>query len=234
MAQKNPDRCILKKYLCASVSSVFAVYDLSDNHEMTIMKPAFTIHPLDAQTPLDLLEQAANLLVVGFREHWPNAWPDFAAGLEEVREMLAPERVCRAAVEDESGEVLGWVGGIPEYEGNVWELHPLVVRPDCQGQGIGRALVADFEERVRERGGITIMLGSDDEDGMTSLAGVDLFEQPWGQIANIRNLKGHPYSFYQKVGFTITGVVPDANGPGKPDILMSKRVGSSRSKRQNR
>jgi len=37
-------------------------------------------------------------------------------------------------------------------------------------------------------------------------------------------VKGHPFEFYQKQGYVITGVVPDANGVGKPDILMSKRV----------
>jgi hypothetical protein len=26
------------------------------------------------------------------------------------------------------------------------------------------------------------------------------------------------------MGYVITGVVPDANGRGKPDIIMSKRV----------
>lgn len=170
-----------------------------------------------------LLEGAARLLVAGFREHWPDAWPDMDSALEEVREMLAPDRMIRAAV-DEAGEVVGWIGGIPQYDGNVWELHPLVVRPDRQGQGIGRALVADFERQVGARGGFTLTLGTDDEDGMTSLAGVDLYDDPYRQMAGIRNLRGHPYEFYQKVGFVITGVVPDANGPGKPDILMSKRV----------
>lgn len=33
----------------------------------------------------------------------------------------------------------------------------------------------------------------------------------------------------QKLGFTTVGVVPDANGLGKPDILMAKRVGTRRS-----
>ena len=59
---------------------------------------------------------------------------------------------------------------------------------------------------------------------MTTLSGVDLYPDPWQHIARIRNLGNHPYTFYQKLGFVISGVVPDANGPGKPDILMSKRV----------
>jgi hypothetical protein len=38
-----------------------------------------------------------------------------------------------------------------------------------------RSLVADLEDRVRERGGITLWVGTDDEDDMTTLAGVDLY-----------------------------------------------------------
>ena len=30
--------------------------------------------------------------------------------------------------------------------------------------------------------------------------------------------------FYLRVGFHIVGVIPDANGFGKPDILMAKRI----------
>ena len=43
-------------------------------------------------------------------------------------------------------------------------------------------------------------------------------------VARIRNLKGHPYEFYQKLGYVIVGVIPDANGPGKPDIIMARRI----------
>jgi aminoglycoside 6'-N-acetyltransferase I len=53
---------------------------------------------------------------------------------------------------------------------------------------------------------------------------VDLYPDVLEHLANIKNLRGHPYEFYQKIGFSIVGVMPDANGPGKPDIYMAKRV----------
>lgn len=171
----------------------------------------------------EAIRQAAAILSAAFKEHWPEAWPDMESALEEVRESFGEDHISRVAVDDD-GTVLGWIGGLPEYDGNVWELHPLAVDPGRHREGIGRALVTDFEERVRERGGITIRLGSDDEDGMTSLSGVDLYENTWEKIASIRNLKGHPYEFYRKLGYTIVGVMPDANGVGKPDIIMAKRV----------
>ncbi|MBE0669875.1 MAG: GNAT family N-acetyltransferase [Anaerolineales bacterium] len=170
-----------------------------------------------------LKHQMARLLVDAFREHWADAWETFEDGLAEVEEMCEAERICLVAAGD--GKLLGMIGGIPEYDGKVWELHPLAVLPAFHGRGIGRALVLDFEEQVRRRGGLTVMLGTDDQDGMTSLSDVDLYEDLWGKIRAIRNLKRHPYEFYQKMGYIITGVVPDANGIGKPDILMSKRVG---------
>jgi aminoglycoside 6'-N-acetyltransferase I len=171
----------------------------------------------------NLLQQAAQLMVAAFREHWPDAWPTLEEGLQEVNEMLDEERICRAAVDSE-GKLLGIIGGIPQYDGHVWELHPLAVQPNLQGQGIGRALVEDFEEQVHLRGGLTITLGSDDEDNMTSLSNVDLYENLWDKVKDIRNLKNHPFEFYQKMGYVITGVVIDANGVGKPDIIMSKRL----------
>lgn len=167
--------------------------------------------------------QAANLLVEGFRMHWPDAWPDMEPALREVRDALQPDKINRIAVDDE-GAVLGWVGALTEHAGHAWELHPLVVRPDRQGQGIGAALVADLEAQVRARGGVTIYLGTDDEDGMTSLADIDLYPNVLEHVAHIKNLRRHPYEFYQKQGFVIVGIIPDANGPGKPDIIMAKRI----------
>jgi aminoglycoside 6'-N-acetyltransferase I len=168
------------------------------------------------------IQQVARMLTEGFREHWWDAWPTHEEAVDEVRESFEEGRVSRIA-RDADGTVLGWIGGYPTYA-EVWELHPLVVRIDQQRRGVGRLLVADLERHVRERGGLTLMLGSDDQDDMTSLSGVDLYQDLGLRIANIQNFKGHPYEFYQKLGYRIIGVVPDANGIGKPDILMAKRM----------
>ena len=169
------------------------------------------------------VQQAAQLLVAGFKAHWPDAWPDLETARQEVQEALQPDKISRIAVDDQ-GLVLGWIGGINGYDGHAWELYPLVVHPDYQGQGIGQALVADLEQQVRERGGLNVYLGSDDQDDMTTLASTDLYPNVTDHLARIKNLRRHPYEFYQKQGYAIVGVIPDANGLGKPDILMAKRV----------
>ncbi|PIG92647.1 GNAT family N-acetyltransferase [Gloeocapsopsis sp. IPPAS B-1203] len=170
-----------------------------------------------------LIQQTATLLFDSFKEHWATAWTNLDSALQEVHESLAPDRISRIAVDD-NGTVLGWIGGISQYNGNVWELHPLVVHSEFRHRGIGRALVLDLEDKVRERGGITLWVGTDDEDNMTSLSGVNLYPKVWEHIINIKNLRNHPYEFYQKLGFTIVGVMPDANGLGKPDIYMAKSL----------
>ena len=73
-------------------------------------------------------------------------------------------------------------------------------------------------------GAITLYLGADDVFGGTNLFGVDVYPNVLERIAAIRNLRAHPYEFYQKCGFVVVGIIPDANGFGKPDIFMAKRV----------
>ena len=169
------------------------------------------------------LEQVATLLMDGFSDTGSDAWRTSVGALGSVRESLQEGRISRVALEN-SGKVAGWIAGHANYGGRVWELHPLVVRRDCRGQGIGRALVNDFEEQVRLRGGSTLYLGTDDENDRTSLGGVDLYPDPLTAAAQIQNVGRHPFEFYRKLGFVIVGVLPDANGFGKPDIFMAKRV----------
>lgn len=168
-------------------------------------------------------EQAARILVEAFKESAPAAWPTMKDALEEVNESFGEDRISRAAL-NESGRVLGWIGGIDTYDGHAWELHPLAVHPEFHGQGIGTALVKDFENLVRERGATTIWLGSDDESNQTSIGGMDIYPDVLQNAATIKNLRRHAFGFYQKMGYVVVGLIPDANGFGKPDILMAKRI----------
>ncbi len=170
-----------------------------------------------------VVRQVAELLVDGFMDSGSDDWTTLESALAEVHQSLGENRISRVAI-DESDNVLGWIGAIEEYDGNVWELHPLVIRTDYRKKGIGRALVEDLEKQVKIRGGVTIHLGTDDENNRTSLGGIDLYPNVIDHLLEVRNLREHPFEFYQKLGFVITGVVPDANGFGKPDIFMAKRV----------
>jgi aminoglycoside 6'-N-acetyltransferase I len=54
-----------------------------------------------------------------------------------------------------------------------------------------------------------------------------LYDDVPKHIAELRDLgRNHPFVFYQRLGYVVTGIVPDANGIGRPDIYMSKRLSS--------
>lgn len=176
------------------------------------------IQPFDRKNRAHL-EQAAAILAQCF----PHCYADCAQ--EEIEQYPSEERIAFVAVEEETGEVVGFIGGIEDYDGNVWELHPLCVKKEQQRSGVGTQLLHALEAECAARGAMTMTLGTDDEFFTTTLSGCDLYDDLWGRIASVRNLNNHPYEFYQKNGYRITGVIPDANGYGKPDILMAKRIG---------
>jgi aminoglycoside 6'-N-acetyltransferase I len=206
------------KIVFGFVREQFSLKEEREPMEFTKQEKSFSIVDLQSEDEA-AIHQVAALLVEGFAKNWP----DVESAIEEVRESFESDRISRVALADDKS-VLGWIGGMSTYDGHVWELHPLVVRVSSQGRGIGRALVEDFEKRVKERGGLTILLGSDDENHQTTLSEVNLFSNVYQQVTSIRNLKEHPYEFYQKLGYVIVGVIPDANGLGKPDILMAKSM----------
>ena len=162
--------------------------------------------------------QAAEILT----DSIPIGWPTFKHALDEIDRLLSPENTLLAAVGDDI--VVGWGGILPAYYGNVFEIHPLGVRSDKRRQGIGRAIVAALEDGARKQGGLTIYAGADDErdDGETSLANVDLYDDLPGKIISF-SPGTHLSGFYLKRGYKIIGVMPDANGIGKPDIFLAKR-----------
>jgi len=166
----------------------------------------------------DQRAEAARVLAAAFADR-PEAFEDPEA---EVATFLDdPERAAIAALEGE--RVVGWVGRIETYS-HAWEMHPLVVDPAFQRRGVGGLLCRELEARVKAAGVLTLYLGTDDEFGGTNLFGQDLFPDVAGKIAGVWETRGHPFAFYRKQGYEIVGLIPDANGPGKPDIWMAKRL----------
>jgi len=162
--------------------------------------------------------QAAQILT----DELPGGWPTLTDAMEEIDELLDgdPGTLLLAAVDQ--GEVVGWAGLLPGY-GKMLELHPLVVRGDRQRKGIGTLLLQEIMRAAKQKGGLTLLAGSSDEDGETSLANVDRYENLPGPLAAFAP-GTHPSAFYMKHGFKLVGVVPDAYGYGKPDIQMAIRL----------
>lgn len=182
-----------------------------------------TIHPL-ARGDEPRITEVCSLLVRSFRELSPTWMPTVEHAREVVVEALAPEYLNRALVHD--GRIVAWVGLRHDY-GSVWELHPLVVDEGVRGRGYGRTLVAAAETLAAERGALTLMLGTSDETGSTSLANMDLFVDPLRALQELKASPSHPVGFWLSVGYSVVGVVPDAEGPGKPTILLAKRLSSA-------
>ncbi len=180
----------------------------------------FTIDDLNA-TDAARIEGAAALLHAAFSPL--GVWTTMAEAREEVVVSICADKISRVAVGN-GGVVVGWIGAMPEYDGLVWQLHPIVVDEAHRRHGIGRALMQDLEAILIGRGGLTLWAGSDDLAGETSLGGVDLYPALPGAFNNVTSWGRHPLPFYRRLGFHIIGVMPDANGPGRPDIFLGKRL----------
>jgi aminoglycoside 6'-N-acetyltransferase I len=180
----------------------------------------FAIEDLTA-TSTARIEGAARLLHAAFAPL--GVWTTVSESEQEVVASIADDKVSRVAIAAD-GAVLGWIGAISQYDGLVWELHPIVVDEAWRRHGIGRSLVRDLERIVHARGGLTLWAGSDDLVGETSLGEVDLYSDLPRALGAVRSWGRHPLQFYRRLGFHVIGVMPDANGPGRPDIFLGKRL----------
>lgn len=168
------------------------------------------LDPVDSEAR----ERCAQLLVEEFREIAPDAWPNISKARETVVECLQSGPVRVARIEQ---TIVGWIGGRHAYS-RVWELHPLVVARTTQKRGIGSALVADLERIVAVRGAMTLILGSDDEVGLTSLAGLELYPDPLAHLARLQDRGGHAFTFYLRCGFVVTSEGATASVPHRAQI----------------
>ncbi len=51
------------------------------------------------------------MLIEGFRESAPEAFPDLQTAIAEVRESFGADRITRVAVDDD-GKAVGWMAGL--------------------------------------------------------------------------------------------------------------------------
>lgn len=169
------------------------------------------------------IEQAAALLV----DYSPNRaarWPDLEAAYETIDDILEDEESVACVALSDAGNVTGFAAASPRYT-HAWELHPLVVGRDHQRRGVGRALVEAVEERVAEDGGLTLYLGADDLDGNTTAAREDLFPGVLDHAQKVEaKSRRHPLGFFEKLGYEVIGIIPDAHGPGQPDVWMARSL----------
>ena len=158
-----------------------------------------------------------------------NGWPTFESASAEI-EWIEPTRFRPRRARRRSGAGLG-----RRPARNTRQASGSCIRSwwtkDRRLQGVGRALVAAFEAEARRRGGLTATLGTDDEFGQTSLAACGSLHGPAASHSGLaRPRAAAPFLFYRKLGYVVTGLMPDANGRGRPDIYMSKAAVRSKAR----
>ena len=171
----------------------------------------------------DTINQAAEILYITFTGADRNQWlKNQKEAFDEVKECIEKPNICIGIKAGE--ELIGWTGIRPMYE-KTWELHPMVIKKEYQGKSYGRLLLKEIERIAQLNGIMGLVAGSDDETNSTSLSEKEINgENIFDEIRNVRNYRNHPFAFYQKCGYTIVGLIPNANGQNKPDIWLWKDI----------
>jgi aminoglycoside 6'-N-acetyltransferase I len=165
------------------------------------------------------LDQLAALTFEAGSQHSPSWLPTLDAARETIDE--ARDKFARVLLDDHAIP-LAWIAAGHDW-GRIWEIHPMIVGLAHQRRGYGRLLVREVAAQARAAGALTLMLSTSDLTRATSLSGVDLFDEPLRRLAELQ-VDDHPVVFWQRLGFRIVGVTPDAEGPGQPSITLAKRL----------
>jgi aminoglycoside 6'-N-acetyltransferase I len=167
------------------------------------------------------LEDLARVTLASALTHTAAWLRDLDAAREELADALAPGKTALVLLEGPAP--IAWVAAAPDW-GRIWELHPLIVAVDHQRRGHGLRLVRAIEHIARAAGALTMLVGTSDTVGATSLSNVELYDHPGARLDGMTVRAPHAVEFWQRAGYTIVGVLPDAEGPGLPSIQLSRRL----------
>ena len=171
-------------------------------------------------TDASLVERLAEITFEAFKENAPDWVPTIELARKQVTSAAAPGRLGRVVLDRD--EVVGWIGLIKGKR--VWEIHPIAIAIEHQYKGFGHLLVEDVAHLAKEAGALTLFAGTSDEVGTTNLFGTDLYADPARSIKDIQATGRNPFKFWQNAGFTIVGLIPDAEGIGKTAIHLARRL----------
>ena len=167
-----------------------------------------------------LVERLAAITFEAFKENAPDWVPTIDLARNQV--VSAGTRGSLGRVIIEQDQAAGWIGLIKGK--HVWEIHPIAVAIEYQYKGFGHLLVEDVARIATDAGALTLFAGTSDEVGTTNLFGVDLYANPAQSISNIQATGRNPFKFWENAGFTVVGLMPDAEGVGKPAIQLARRL----------
>ncbi len=129
---------------------------------------------------------------------------DVAVELVEERLARGPASGYFFVIAERAGQVIGYTcyGPIACTAGS-FDLYWIAVRPDCQGQGLGRALLAASEERIAASAGRLIY--------------IETSCRP--QYAPTR-------AFYERCGYRLEATLRDFYAPGDDKAIYVRSVRS--------
>ncbi len=83
-----------------------------------------------------------------------------------------------------------------------FDVYWIIVAPEAQGRGVGRALVSETESRLAARGATTIRIETSSLEG-----------------------EGGAVRFYERAGYQRVGLIEGFYRPGDDLITLTKRLG---------
>jgi aminoglycoside 6'-N-acetyltransferase I len=166
------------------------------------------------------VERLSAITFEAFQENAPEWLPTLEQARKQVIGADSAGRLGRVFLID--GQPAGWIGVIKRR--HLWEIHPIAVALEHQYNGCGHRLVEDVAAIAKRAGVLTLLAGTSDEVGTTNLFAADLYADPATSIRNIHAIGRSPYRFWENAGFTVVGLIPDAEGRGKPAIQLARRL----------